>query len=184
MMFDIVSVISKHTAFLENKLLQLDLSQRKSIGKAFIRLFFLLPNAKECIKHNLKIEIEEDKILSDLENNNLQYFKDALKNYNAEIDEYADNFEELEPMEINIISGFENCVNAFQKSEYALYNFLLLIDILDYYENFSENREYWNNILKEEIEFQQRIAEQISNGESIEENIYLERYKNIPFEDI
>lgn len=183
-MFDIVSVISTHTAFLEDKLKQLDLNQRKSIGRAFIRFYFLLPETKECIKHHLKIDIEEDTLLNDLENDTLQYFKDALKNYNAEIDEYADNFEELEPMEVNIISGLENCVNSSVKSDYAVYNFLLLIDILDYCENFSDNPEYWNNLLKEEIEFQKKIAEQIYNGETIDENAYFERYQEVPFNEI
>ncbi|MGN7812519.1 hypothetical protein [Flavobacterium sp. 22076] len=184
MMFDIVSVISKHTAFLEDKLKQLDLNQRKSIGKAFIQFYFLLPETVECIEHHLKIKISEPKLIEDLENNTLQYFKDALKSYDAETDEYAENFEELDPMEVNIISGLENSVRAYDKSEYAVYNFLLVIDILDYYENFSENPEYWNNLLKEEIDFQQKIMEQISNGAVIDESIYFERYKEVKFDEI
>lgn len=183
-MFDIVSIISKHTAFLEDKLKQLDSSQRKSIGKAFIRLYFLLPETAECIEHHLKIKIQEDTLLNEVENNNLQYFKDALKNYSISIDPYADDFEELEIMEINIISGLENCINSAEKPEYAVYNFLLLIDILDYYQNFSESPQHWNNLLKEEIEFQQKIVEQISKGEIMDENSYFDRYKNTPFNEI
>jgi hypothetical protein len=87
-------------------------------------------------------------------------------------------------MEVNIISGLENSVCAYDKSEYAVYNFLLAIDILDYYENFSDNPEYWNNLLKEEIDFQQKIVEQISNGSVIDESIYFERYKEVRFDEI
>ncbi|WP_149205919.1 hypothetical protein [Flavobacterium johnsoniae] len=184
MMFDIVSVISKHTAFLEDKLKQLDLNQRKSIGKAFIPFYFLLPETVECIEHHLKIKISESKLIEGLENNTLQYFKDALKNYSIYIDPYADDFEELEPIEIDIICGLENCINSIEKEEYITYNFLLLIDILYYYQDFSENPEYWNNLLKEEIDFQQKIVEQISNGTVIDESIYFERYKEVKFDEI
>lgn len=183
-MFDIVSVISKHTAFLENKLKELNLHQRKSIGSAFARFYFLLPETTECIKHYLKIKITEKQFLEDLENDTLHYFTEAVKKYDTETDPYADDFEELEPMEVNIISGLENCANASEKPEFAVYNFLLLIDILDYCENFSENPKYWNKLLKEEINFQQKIVEQISKGEIMDEKVYFERYKEVPFDEI
>jgi hypothetical protein len=183
-MFDIVSIISKHTAFLENNLKELNPNQRKSIGSAFAQFYFLLPKTTECIDHYLKIKITKKKFLEDLENDNLYYFKEAVKKYDTETDPYADDFEELEPMEVNIISGLENCANALEKTEFAVYNFLLLIDILDYCENFSENPKYWNNLLKEEIDFQQRIVGQVSKGEIMDEKAYLERYREVPFDEI
>ncbi|KAF2509087.1 hypothetical protein [Flavobacterium foetidum] len=183
-MFDIVSVISKHTAFLEDNLKALNPNQKKSIGCAFAKFYFLLPNVSECLEEHLKIKITEEQFINDFKNNNLQYFRNLLKNYDAETDPYSEDFVELEPMEINILSGLENCAFCLEEPQINMSNFLLVIDILDYYEDFSDNPEYWNKLLEEEIQFQKEIAERLSNGENLDENIYYERYKNVPFDEI
>lgn len=181
-MFDILKVLTQHTAFLEKNLKSLDIDQKKSIGIAFIRFYFLLPNVSECLQQHLKIEITEKQLISDVANNNVQHFKDALQKYDDETDEYAEGFEELEAMEINILSGLENCIYCFESSKYAINNFLLIIDILDYCENFSDNPKYWNKLLKEEIQFQEKIVKQISGREILDDNLYSERYKEVDFD--
>ncbi|SFC51770.1 hypothetical protein [Flavobacterium phragmitis] len=107
-----------------------------------------------------------------------------MEKYDTETDEYADDFVELEPMEVNILSGLENCIYSLEKPQNTPSNFLLIIDILDYYENFSDKPEYWNKLLEEEIQFQKEIAEKLSNGENLNENVYFERYKNVSFDEI
>lgn len=184
MMFDIVAIISKHRSFLEDQLKQLNPNQIKAISKAFIRFYFLLPETAACAAHHLKIKIEENQLLTHLENDTLQYFKEALKKYDLETDEYADEFVELEPLEVNILSGIENCVYSLEKPQNVISNFLLIIDILDYYENFSEKSEQWNKLLEEEVQFQKEITERIVHGEIPEENSYYERYKNVSFDEI
>ncbi|MBW1657949.1 hypothetical protein [Flavobacterium quisquiliarum] len=180
-MFDIVSIISKHTAFLEDQLKQINANQRKSIAIAFAQFYFLLPDVTECLEEHLNVKITKEQFIADLKNDNLQYLKEALQKYDNDIDPYSEDFVELEPIEINILSGLENCIYNPEKPQNAPSNFLLIIDILDYYENFSDNPEYWNKLLEEEIQFQREITERMANGEIPEENLYYERYKNVDF---
>ncbi len=181
MMFDIVSIISKHTALLENNLKELYPLQNKRIAFAFAQFYFLLPDVTECLENRLGIRTTKDQFIKDLENNTIWYIKEALEKYDAETDEYADDFVELEPMEVNILSGLENCIYSLEKPQNVISNFLLIIDIIDYYENFSDKPEYWNRLLEEEIQIQREITERMANGEIPEENLYYERYKNVDF---
>ncbi|MHC0439474.1 hypothetical protein [Flavobacterium sp. 3-210] len=183
-MFNILDVLSQHKVFLENNLKELKIEQRKKIAVGFAQFYFLLDNVSECVEKHLKIKITEEELINNLKNNNIQYFKDALEKYDSETDEYADEFVELDAMEINILSGLENCVFSIENSQNVLLNFLLLIDILDYYENFSDNPEYWNKLLKEEIFFQKEIVQQIKNEKSLNDNFYFDRYKDVLFDQI
>lgn len=183
-MFDILSILTQHTAFLEDNLKKLDLNQKRSIGSAFAKFYLSLPNATKCIQEHLKIKITKEQLIQDLLNDNVQYFKDAIKKHNDETDPYAADFVELEPIEIFILGGLENCVNCLKKSHVSRSNFLLIIDILDYCENFSDQPEYWNHLLEDEILFQQKIVKQIAAGEILEENLYYERYKEVNFDAV
>lgn len=183
-MFDIVSVISKHTIFLETQLKQIKANQGKNIAIVFAQFYFLLPDVTECLEEHLNVKITKEQFIDDLENDNLQYLKEALQKYDNDTNPYSEDFVELEPMEINILSGLENCIYNTEKPQNATSNFLLIIDILDYYENFSDKPEYWNRLLEEEIQFQKEIAEKLSNGENLNENVYFERYKNVSFDEI
>lgn len=183
-MFDILKILSTHTFFLENNLKLIELNQRKNIGLSFAKFYFLLPNVSECLEEHLKIKVSEEQFIADLRNDNLQYFKDALQKYDAETDSYSEDFIELEPMEINILSGLENCLYSSEKPQTTISNFLLIIDVLDYYENFSDNPKYWNKLLEHEIKSQQEIVQRMENGEIMNENIYIDRYKEVPFDKI
>lgn len=183
-MFNILHIITQHKDFLKNNLQGINQNQGISIGCAFAEFYFLLPNAVTCLEKYLKIKITKERFINDLKNNTFEYFKDALKKYDEETDVYSDNFVELDTMEIYILSGLENCLFDIKEEQIVTSNFLLIIDILDYYENFSDNPEYWNKLLEEEIHFQKEIAIKIKNKEILDDSFYFNRYKNVPFDEI
>lgn len=62
--------------------------------------------------------------------------------------------------------------------------FLGIIDTLDHYENFSEEPEYWNQLLEEEIVFQSELLTQLQSKVQLNTSIYEDRYKMVEFPDL
>lgn len=70
------------------------------------------------------------------------------------------------------------------KKESVVALFLGIIDTLDHYENFSEEPEYWNQLLEEEIVFQSELLTQLQSKVQLNTSIYEDRYKMIEFPDL
>ncbi len=65
------------------------------------------------------------------------------------------------------------------KKESVVALFLGIIDTLDHYENFSEEPEYWNQLLEEEIVFQSELLTQLQSKVQLNTSIYEDRYKMV-----
>lgn len=70
------------------------------------------------------------------------------------------------------------------KKESVVALFLGIIDALDHYENFSEEPEYWNQLLEEEIVFQSELLTQLQSKVQLNTSIYEDRYKMVEFPDL
>lgn len=70
------------------------------------------------------------------------------------------------------------------KKESVVALFLGIIDTLDHYENFSEEPEYWNQLLEEEIVFQSELLTQLQSKVQLNTSIYEDRYKMVEFPDL
>lgn len=70
------------------------------------------------------------------------------------------------------------------KKESVVALFIGIIDTLDHYENFSEEPEYWNQLLEEEIVFQSELLTQLQSKVQLNTSIYEDRYKMVEFPDL
>lgn len=70
------------------------------------------------------------------------------------------------------------------KKESVVALFLGIIDTLDHYENFSEEPEYWNQLLEEEIVFQSELLTLLQSKVQLNTSIYEDRYKMVEFPDL
>jgi len=82
------------------------------------------------------------------------------------------------------LDAFDNAVADNNKKESVVALFLGIIDTLDHYENFSEEPEYWNQLLEEEIVFQSELLTQLQSKVQLNTSIYEDRYKMVEFPDL
>ncbi|RKO69118.1 hypothetical protein D7322_23040 [Sphingobacterium puteale] len=82
------------------------------------------------------------------------------------------------------MDAFDNAVADNNKKESVVALFLGIIDTLDHYENFSEEPEYWNQLLEEEIVFQSELLTQLQSKVQLNTSIYEDRYKMVEFPDL
>lgn len=181
---DIVRHIQQHYENLHIELSKSSSEQKKNLKVATLSFYFLLPDFEEIIRKYIRIDIDKKQLTSDIKNRNVEKYQKAIEKNNAEIDEYSDEFEEAEPIEIFILDAFENATSDLDdlKSLEAL--FYGIIDTLDYYENFSDNPEYWNNILEKEVAFQNEILNTIKTKDIFDTSIYQIRYENVEFSEL
>jgi hypothetical protein len=178
---DIVKIIKQHTENLHKGLSEASIEQRKSLVKAVLGFYFLLPDFNETINQQLKISVNQQQLINDIENDKLQEYRAAMEKANAEIDEYADDYEEPEAMEVFIVYGFSNAVADLQNAGNVVELFVGIINVLDYYENFSDSVVFWNSLLTKEVAYQSAILAELKEKPLFDSSIYKERYKNIVF---
>lgn len=181
---DIVNQINPHIKRLNEGLAHSSFEQRKSLTIAILSVYFKLYNFEETIKKHIGININKVQLISDISNNNVHHYKETIEKSNAEIDVYADDYEELEQIEVFILDGFTNAVSDLTITEHLVSLFIGIIDLLDYYENFSDTPEFWNNLLEKEVEFQNDILIKIKSGQTFDLSIYQKRYKEIEFDKL
>lgn len=180
-MIDIVSVIKQHTDHLTQGLGPSSISQRKDLVVALVHFFFQLPGALDVIKHHFSMDVEIDQIANDILNENTKQYHEAIEKANAKLDPYADDYEELEPIEAFILDNFSNAVEDLNNPTIVVSLFIGVINTLDYYEGFSEDPVFWNRLLEKEVEFQNGIITLIKSGNSFDHSAYFNRYKNVDF---
>ena len=103
---------------------------------------------------------------------------------NDEIEVYADDYEEAEQTEIFILDAFDCAISDTKNTESLVSLFVGIIDTLDYYENFSDEPEYWNDILEKEVAFQNEMLNKIKSQELFDNSIYQKRYNNVEFAEL
>ncbi|MEQ7802071.1 hypothetical protein ABDJ41_19905 [Pedobacter sp. ASV1-7] len=145
---DIVKHIKQHTENLQNVFGRLSAEQAKNVKLAVMEFYYLLPGFEEAINRYIGINVSKNQLRTDILNQKTESYSQAIEKSNAEVDEYADDYEELEQISIFILDAFENAVADTKKKASVVALFLGIIDTLDHYENFSEEPNtgtiYWN----------------------------------------
>lgn len=180
---DIVKHLTKHTEHIHSQLLNTSVEERKLLKTITLRFYFLLPDFDNIVRKCLKIVIDKDQLVSDIIEGYVEKYQYAVKKSNAEIDEYADDFEEAEQMEIFIIDAIDNATSSVADVASLERLFLGIIDVLDYYENFSD-RPDWNGLLEKELPFQIELLNSIKSPENLDSYIYQKRYEEVDFSEV
>lgn len=181
---NIVQIIDQHTFALKRAIELASVAQRKSLVIAIYGFYQRLPHFENIIERHYQIRIDNKKLFKDIEQENLTHYQSQIKQANAAIDEYADDYEELEATQIIALDAFSMIVSNQNKSNNLVALFSSVIEVLDYYENFSEDPAFWNQILEQEITFQKQIMNEISENVIVDESIYAQRYQHIEFPDL
>ncbi|MDN5490869.1 MAG: hypothetical protein L0G57_11040 [Acinetobacter sp.] len=181
---DIVKIIDQHSFALRQAIEQASLEQRKSLVKAVFAFFEKLPTFQSAIEQNYQIKIDKKQLFHDIDQENLIDYQKQIRQLNALVDEYADDYEELAAIEVISLDAFFLMVSNQNKSQHLVALFNAMIEVLDYYENFSENSIYWNEVLEKEILLQEQIIKQIATHIIFDESIYCVHYQTIEFPDL
>lgn len=181
---DIVKQIDQHTKSLVDGLVSSSLEQRKSLAISILGFYFQLPKFKETIHKYIGIKVKRNQLILDINNGHIQNYQEAIEKSNADIDVYADNYEEAEPIEIFILDAFAGATSDLKFTTKIVALFIGIIDTLDYYENFSDRSAFWNNLLEKEVEFQNEILIQLELKQEFDASMYQKRYKNVDFDEL
>lgn len=183
-LMDIVKQINPYTKRLIGGLVHVSLEQRKNLTIAILGFYFQLPNFKETIHKYIRIIVKKQQLISDISNGHFQNYQEAIVKSNADVDVYADNYEEPEPVEIFILDAFTNATSDLKFSANIVALFIGIIDTLDYYGNFSDRSEFWNNLLEEEVGFQNELLIRLETKEPLDISVYQKRYANLKFDQL
>ena len=181
---NIVQIIDQHTFALKHAIEQASLTQRKSLVKAVFGFYQKLPHFYQTLEQCYHIHIDNNQLFKDIDQENLAFYQGQIKLANAEIDEYSDDYEALEAIQVITLDAFLMMVSNQNKSKNLLALLSGIIEVLDYYENFSDDPTYWNQVLEQEIIFQKQIMNEISENVIVDESIYAQRYQSIEFADL
>ena len=181
---NIVQIIDQHTFALKRAIEQVSLIQRKSLVIAIFGFYQRIPHFENIIERHYQIRIDNKQLFKDIELENLSAYQSQIKQANANIDEYAEDYEESEATQMIVLDAFSMMVLNQKDSKKLLALFSGMIELLDYYENFSEDPAFWHQILEQEIIFQEKIMNEISEHIIFDDSIYTKRYQHIEFPDL
>ncbi|MFW1851009.1 hypothetical protein ACG9XR_10615 [Acinetobacter guillouiae] len=103
---DIVKIIDQHSFALRQAIEQASLEQRKSLVKAVFAFYEKLPNFQSAIEQNYQIKIDKKQLFQDIDQENLIDYQKRIRQSNACVDEYADDYEELAAIEVISLDAF------------------------------------------------------------------------------
>lgn len=178
-MIDIVNQISKHTKSLNDGLITSSFEQRKSLTIAILGFYFQWYNFEAIINTHLQITINRKQLISDINNNNVKEYKEAIEKNNSETDVYSDSYEELEQIDVFILDALAGVISDLNSIKNLVTLFIGIIDVLDYHENFSDAPEFWNNLLEKEVAFQNEILIKLASKQTFDPSIYQKRYMEV-----
>lgn len=181
---DIVKYIKQHTENLQNGIIATSSEQRQNLKIVALSFYFLLPDFAETIRKYIKIDFDKKQFINDISNGNVETYQKESEKSNNEIDVYADDYEEAEQTEIFILDAFDCAISDTKNTESLVGLFVGIIDTLDYYENFSDEPEYWNDLLEKEVAFQNEMLNKIKSQELFDNSIYQKRYNNVEFAEL
>jgi hypothetical protein len=180
-MIDIMKEINNHKSILSNNIKNMN-KEKIGVLSAWICNFLLeLPNAIISLNNIIKINDSKNMIIKNILNKNIKKYKELFKNYYNETNEYDENYENINQIEITIIGGFELCIKGLTEEHLLIDALVQIINLLDYCEQFSENKEYWNNLIEKEVEIQRKYTEELSKNMVLTIETYREIYKGVKF---
>lgn len=181
---DIVKQIDQNTKSLVDGLVSSSLEQRKNLAISILGFYYQLPKFEETIHKYIGIKVKRNQLFLDINNGHIENYLQTIEKSNADIDVYADNYEEPEPIEIFILDAFASGTSDLKFTTKIVALFIGIIDTLDYYENFSDRPEFWNNLLEKEVEFQKEVLIQLGSKQAFDASMYQKRYKNVNFDEL
>jgi hypothetical protein len=180
---DIVKIIDLHVFALKQAVEHASIEQRKSLVKAIFSFYEKLPHFYIYLEKNYQIKIDKTQLFHDIDHELLIDYQQKIQRSNAAIDEYAEDYQELDEVEVICLDAFSMMVSNQHKSQALVALFSAVIEVLDYYQNFSDQSMYWNAVLEKEILFQEQIIRDISTHIIFDTTIYANHYQNIAFTD-
>lgn len=181
---DIVNHIKKHTESLQNGFESLSADQIKALKLMALGFYFKLPHWQKVIEQYTNIPIDKQKLVQEINEVSTTAYQEVMEKRTAEMDEYAEDYEELEQITIFILNAFENAVADNHITECAVSMYLDIINTLDYYENFSEDPDYWHQLLEQEVEFQSALLTELPSPIKLNMATYEERYREVEFPNL
>lgn len=178
---DIVKHINQHTENLKQGLADSSFEQRKSLTIALLGFYFQWSDFEDIISKYIKIDISKKQLVSDINSQNVDKYQKANEKSIAQTDEYSDDYEEPEPIELFLLDAFANATDGLENTDPLVGLFIGIIDLLDYYENFSDEPEFWNTCLDKEVEFQNETLIHLKSVETFDALLYQKRYDKIEF---
>ena len=184
-MFDIVKQIDNYLNALKVDLSELSQKDRCFFSVWCMRIVLKLPNAITIINNTYKLNLTDEGLLEHiLSAKNIGHYELLIKKSLDEMEEYADDFVEMEQLDIFVLAGFEQCIKGVNNSDDLVYAAENLINILDFYEQFTDEQEYWNNLLEQEFIGQKEFVDDILKGKPVNIDSYHEFYENVNFESL
>lgn len=116
-MIDIVKHIKKLTENLQKGFKDLSVEQVKQLKLMALVFYFKLPRWQMVIEQYIKSPIDKEKLIADIIRESTTSYQEIMEKSTAEVDEYADDFEELEQIPIFILDAFDNAVADNNKKE-------------------------------------------------------------------
>lgn len=173
--------IVKYEETIKKGLMGSSFEQRRSLTIALLGFYFQLPDFEDVVSKFIKISIDKNQLVSDISKGNVENYRKALKKSDAELDEYSDGYEELDAIELFILGAFENAIGDLKSTGGLFQLFIGIIDTLDYYEQFSDEPEFWNSLLAKEVDFQNEILATLKSQDVFDPSVYQKRYNHIDF---
>ncbi len=177
---DILDVFETHCQQLQKKIADKTLDEINLLIISVLKFYLQFSEFNDIIKKHIFIDLSQKKFLEDLKTDNLEFYRIADKKAFDELDQDdEESYVEYDSMELLLLSGFEYSLHE-NREEALFYLFDGIINILDFYEQFSDRAEYWNKILAEELANQLQL---LDNSE-IDLDFYKKKYDKMAFEKI
>ncbi len=175
---EILDIFSEHCNLLTQKINKKSENEIVKFIETVVKFYFNF-NFENVIKKHIFIDINKKTFLEDLQTDNLSFYRVSTQKVLDEIDEYDDEPEEIDELELLLLNAWDYMLIENKKE--ALFGlFEQIINILDYYEQFSERLKYWNAILEKELSNQLELL----NQNKIDLNYYMTKYNGIEFDQI
>ncbi|MFV0328621.1 MAG: hypothetical protein ACK5KL_02170 [Dysgonomonas sp.] len=175
--------IKAHNQFLKEASQKLLIEDKRLFALWCMDFLLRLPDALQIINKYNNLNETEESLMQNLAKGNVAKYQEAIEKTLNDMDEYADDYEEIDYPDIEILSLFDHCVCTI----YQLAKSTIqpcgegVINLLDYYEQFAEEPGIWTELLEREITNQHKFVDDLINKIEVYETKYHEIYDNVNF---
>jgi hypothetical protein len=173
---DFIKEYNKHQTFLKEHIELLSEKQKKEIVVALIHFCFILPNFRELVKEHIDLEVPLDRFLNNFEAQNLEAYTIASATALDDEKPYADDFEEWDTLDLLVLNMFDYLLIE-DRAQSVLRMLNGVIELLDYYQQFSDRPQYWGHLLQTELLRQKEILK----SEKVRPDLYTIVYSSEMF---
>ena len=168
-----------HCASIEASIVLRTEQYKEAIIIAIIDFCFLLPTFIPTVKEHIGVSLEARQFRNDFKFKLLEAYKLASQKAMEAMDPYTDDYEEIEAYDLLLLNLFDALL--MEDSTHTILNlFNGIIELLDYYVQFSERPDYWNRLLGEELLRQIEVL----NAKQLSADFYTQAYKTVVFEKL